>query len=98
MARRRVVWLRSERDRFLRDLAALPPLHALPSRANFWLVRLDGVKSDWLARELAGRGVIIRDAANFVGLGSDYVRLALRTPEDNQRLITELRSILVRGC
>ena len=49
-------------------------------------------------RALAGRGIVIRDAANFIGLGPHYVRLAVRTPEDNDRLVAELRSILVQGC
>jgi threonine-phosphate decarboxylase len=65
----------------------------LRSSANFVLVRLQGISSRELCDRLAERGISVRDASNFVGLDEHYVRIAVQTRPDNERLLTELRVI-----
>jgi threonine-phosphate decarboxylase len=91
-------WLRETLGPFTAGLAGCSTcLRPLPSQANFVLVRLAEVASGWLARRLAERGIAVRDASNFVGLDDRYVRLSLRGPEDNQRLLRELRLLFLEG-
>lgn len=92
---RTAVWLSSPETRsFERNLAAVSPrLHVFPSNANFVLARLERMTAKELADCLAQRGIVIRDAANFVGLDERYFRVAIRTAPENQRLFDELRSI-----
>jgi threonine-phosphate decarboxylase len=91
-------WLADQQPTFRDRLAAVSQqLRPLPSSVNFVLARLEGVVSGWLCNELLGRGIAIRDAANFVGLDQHYVRIAIRTAEDNERLFDELRTVLRSG-
>jgi threonine-phosphate decarboxylase len=72
-------------------------LGPVPAFSNFLLVRLKDVTSGWLCRRLAERGIAIRDASNFVGLDEQYVRISLRKPEDNERLLSELRQLFLEA-
>ena len=79
------------RERFaaaLRGLGAGP----LPSSANFLLVRF-GRDMRPAAEALRRRGILVRTCESF-GLGDEYWRLAVRTDEENGRLIGELRKCL----
>jgi threonine-phosphate decarboxylase len=91
-------WLGSERDAFFRQLRSFPfNLDPIPTEANFILLRLRGIKGKLLARRLGASGIVIREAGMFVGLGfaPDYVRVAIRTRTENQRLVDALKTILV---
>jgi threonine-phosphate decarboxylase len=84
-------WFRETVPAFFDQLRACSPrVRPLPSRASFFLLRLQGVTADELAGRLSQRGVAVRDASNFVGLDRRYVRVAVRRPEENRRLLDEL--------
>jgi threonine-phosphate decarboxylase len=88
-------WFSAERKAFDEELNGLSPdLEMVPSKANFSLVRIRSGSSVWLAQLLAERGIIVRDASNFIGLSDGHLRVALRTAPDNERLLAELRSLL----
>jgi threonine-phosphate decarboxylase len=70
-------------------------LQPVPSFTSFVLVRLRQGTSARFAEQLEERGIIIRDAANFIGLDQRYVRIAMRTARDNGRLFEQLRGVLV---
>ena len=57
-----------------------------PSQANYLLLKSE--------RELFGplleRGVLIRDCSNYAGLGPGWYRIAVKTHDENQRLIAAL--------
>jgi len=81
--------VRRERDALMKKLAALESCTVFPGVANYVLVQLD--KSLPPARILrndllAWGNVLVRDCSSFEGLDDHYVRLAIRLPEENQRL------------
>lgn len=89
-------WLRasvreivSERERLSAGLEALG-ITVYPGEANFLLIR----SHTDLVKPLAGRGLLIRDCSNFVGLTTGYYRAAVRAPEENDRLLTALGEVL----
>ena len=86
-------WLETERL-FLRNLDPLRNLEVMPSHSNFILLRLRGVTSGWLRQKLQSNGIEIRDASNFVGLDSRFVRVAVRTASDNVILLDQIWSFL----
>jgi cobyric acid synthase CobQ/L-threonine-O-3-phosphate decarboxylase len=91
-------WLSQERDTYLGQLAAFPEwLQPLSACANFVLLRLQQTSSQELAAGLTARGIAVRDASNFVGLDGRYVRVAVRTRPDNQRLIDALEELCDRA-
>ena len=71
-------------------------LHGLfevfPSEANFFLVRT-GVPSGALASSLLRRGILVREGTGFRGLGEGFIRVAVRRPEENSRLIEALKEV-----
>ncbi|HAU38992.1 MAG TPA: threonine-phosphate decarboxylase [Phycisphaerales bacterium] len=85
------------RQALVEELGTLPGLHVYPGQANYLLVRLDRFHSD--AASLANRllmndGIAIRVCENFEGLDRRFFRLAVRTEEENRRLLRALALIL----
>jgi histidinol-phosphate/aromatic aminotransferase/cobyric acid decarboxylase-like protein/adenosyl cobinamide kinase/adenosyl cobinamide phosphate guanylyltransferase len=85
-------WVAAARERLAADLAALPGVRVWPSAANFLLLRVpDGAAA---RSGLAERGIAVRRADTFPGLGPDHLRVAVRRPDDNRRLVVALRQVL----
>jgi len=66
-------------------------LRCVPSHANFVLVELP-VDAEIMYKELLKRGIILRSMKGY-GL-SNYIRITIGLPEDNRRVVTEMRNIL----
>jgi Histidinol-phosphate/aromatic aminotransferase and cobyric acid decarboxylase len=84
------------RDEMLAGLARIPYLAPLPSQANFILCKLDdGRGSLRLAEELLFfHNILVKSFSNREGLeGGEYVRFAVRTPEENRRLLDSLAEL-----
>jgi L-threonine-O-3-phosphate decarboxylase len=80
------------RDELAAALRRLPGVRVWPSAANFLLL---AVPSGPAARSgLAERGIAVRPADTFPGLGPDHLRVAVRSPEDNRRLVAALDEVL----
>jgi len=77
-------------DHFGELLEALAGLEPFPGAANFLLVR----GPDGLPERLARRGVLVRGCGPFDGLGPEYFRVAVRSTEDNGRLVAAIREEL----
>lgn len=75
------------RDGFADALRGLG-LCVFPSAANFLLARLPYGSGAELARWLEPQRVLIRQCISFQGLGDAFIRLAVRSPQDNLRLVT----------
>lgn len=60
-----------------------------PATTNFLLVDISErtIKSTELAERFAKNGILIRDCASFQGLGQNYIRLAVRTRPENEKLL-----------
>lgn len=87
--------LRSDLKRRLQEIKGLK---VFDGQANFLLVKLvlPGCRMNavQLASKLLPHGIAIRVCANFEGLDELYFRLAVRTEEENGRLVAALEAIL----
>lgn len=90
-------WLATARPQLFSGLAQLPGLHPLPSTANFLLVQSDRSVIDLQTELLKSHQILIRDCLSFPQLGDRYFRVAVRTGEENQRLLNGLKEILGMG-
>ncbi|MBF2026512.1 MAG: threonine-phosphate decarboxylase [Oscillatoriales cyanobacterium C42_A2020_001] len=90
-------WLATARPQLFTGLAKLPGLQPLPSVANFLLVQSDRSVVDLQTELLKTHKILIRDCLSFPQLGDRYFRVAIRTLEENQRLLNGLKEILGRG-
>lgn len=86
-ARRLKALIRSERARLSNGLKSLG-FRVLPSQANFLLVfRKDARR---ILRKLERKGILLRDASDFPGLGQGWIRIAVRTKVENGLLLRAL--------
>lgn len=83
-------WLEQARSRFYQDLTTIPGLSPLPSAANFFLVATEIPGSQLQTQLLKTSQILIRDCLSFPELGEGYFRSAIRSPEENQKLIEQL--------
>lgn len=85
-----------QRQHLVTALTSLPGLMIYPGEANFLLVRLDHPSLD--AHQLADlalqQGIALRICSNFSGLDPRYLRVAVRTEPEQQRLYQVLQRIL----
>ncbi len=85
-----------ERARLFTGLGAVSGVTVHPGQANFLLVRLDraGMDAPALAERMLAHGIAIRTCTSFQGMDARYFRVAVRTAEENERLLQALRTIL----
>jgi histidinol-phosphate/aromatic aminotransferase/cobyric acid decarboxylase-like protein len=87
--------MRGERVYLKGELEKINGLRVVPSQANYLLVELTGKKT---AKELTKvlllkYNLLIKDLSAKISTG-EYVRLAVRNREDNDRLLAALQSEL----
>ncbi len=80
---------RKLREKLSVALGWLPGITVFPSEANYLLCRTDRLDDTAvpLAEKLLASRIAIRLCDNFRGLDGSYFRVAVRSEEDNQRLI-----------
>ena len=65
----------------------------IPSRTNYILFHGDRE----LREPLLEMGIQIRACANYIGLGQGWYRVAVKLPEENQKLLEALKRLPLRG-
>ncbi|MGZ4902982.1 MAG: pyridoxal phosphate-dependent aminotransferase [Halobacteriota archaeon] len=85
-----------ERDRLRAELAAIPGLQPLHSDANFLMVNVAGTgfSSAEFAQQMLQQGLLVRDCNTFRLADEQYIRMAVRSKTENERLLDSIRSIL----
>ncbi len=74
------------------EINALRNFTVIPSTTNFFLVQLKTPDAAQLKDYLANtHQLLIRDASNFRGLDSYYIRIASQDPQKNQLLVNALK-------
>lgn len=82
--------IREEKEFLCRELAALG-LEVRGSAANY--IFFFSSRED-LADALLDRGIMIRDCADFRGVGPGFFRVGVRLRDDNRRLIAAIKDVL----
>lgn len=94
-ARKSLRFMARERERFRKLLATLPGCVAMPTYANYVLVELPRrLRARDITEQLRRKGLLIRDCSSVPGLNSRSIRLAVRTVQDNDRLIRTFSRLL----
>lgn len=81
----------AERDRLYRELSGIPGLAPGRSWGNFIVVR-SGIDPGQVFAQLLKRDILIRDVSGYPML-SDYFRISVGTPEENDLLLSALSEI-----
>ena len=87
----------SREKAFLYDrLSRIKGIRPFQPSVNFILVRIHNaeITSSQIQDFLIKDKIIIRDCSNFVGLSEKYFRVAVKTREENQKLLSALKLIM----
>lgn len=90
----------AERKRMIGKLRKTLPKECIvyDSQANFILINLGNNNSTKLAINLLDKNIFIKDLRTkhaFAGEGKNFIRLAIRTAKENDRLIEQLKRYLI---
>ncbi|MBR5047713.1 MAG: aminotransferase class I/II-fold pyridoxal phosphate-dependent enzyme [Eubacterium sp.] len=75
-----------------KELAGLP-IRLYDGQANYLFFRAPGCRD--LDRQLEKKGFMIRNCSNYVNLGDDYWRIAVKDHASNRKMIRALKDILL---
>jgi cobyric acid synthase CobQ/L-threonine-O-3-phosphate decarboxylase len=89
-------FIQQQREFLVNEMRSIPGLTIFPGKANFLLVRLDrqDVDAPALARQMLSAGIAIRVCDNFDGLDRRFFRVAVRTEDENLKLLHSLKKAL----
>ena len=83
-------YVRKERA-FLETELRQKGFQVFPSAANFLLIYRDELpNAETLYERLLRQGILVRDCSNFRGLGRGFYRIAVKSREENMRLLQTL--------
>ena len=85
--------IRAEKSFLMRGLTQIKEFKVFPADANFIFmdIRQSGYTAAELKKKMLGYGLLIRDCSSFRGLDEYYVRVAVKTRRENERLLETLR-------
>ena len=91
-----LVKFRAERLRFEYELAKVPGVRVIPSQANFVMVELEKKISpkELLKKLLTKHSILIKELTTKTN-GRNYLRLAVRDKEDDDRLVAAMKEEMI---
>jgi len=90
-----IEFIRRERRSLFEKLSDIKQLRVFPSSTNYLLLQItNGTSSFELRDRLMHQRILIRDCASFRGLSSQFFRVAVRTVEENEKLLRSLKGTL----
>ena len=82
-----------ERDRLKNLYKAFDNFEMIDSDANFYLLKLKKLSDEEMYKIMLEKGILLRRMQGYKNIGDNYVRLAIRTREENDYLLEKLREI-----
>jgi threonine-phosphate decarboxylase len=89
-------FIHKTKEELYTGLLSLPGVTPFWPSVNFILINIrgTGMTGEQMRRIMLAHNVLIRDCSNYRGLSPDYIRLAVKRPEQNQLLIKILRQVI----
>ena len=87
---------KSARDKYIKDLSSLDGIRVIPTQANYVTCEIiSGKTITQLAQDLLEKNIFIKDLSTKKGFdGRNYIRIAVKNEEDNDKLIAALKENL----
>lgn len=89
--------LMDEKEFLKKEISKIEGIKIINSNTNFFLINIE--ESNIRAKELKNRlledGILIRDCTSFNGLDDRFIRISVRTREENTLLIKNLKEVLM---
>ncbi len=87
-------WLHHARGQLFEQLQQIPGLQPFAGSANYLLVKTEPSATKLQEKLLQDYQIVIRDCLSFPELGDRYFRIAVRLPEENDRLVEAIAAIV----
>ncbi|WP_286034217.1 threonine-phosphate decarboxylase CobD [Fusobacterium necrogenes] len=87
-------WIEEEKIWFYDKALKIAGLTPYRTNTNFMLMRVENKTASEVKEKMIERGILIRDASNFVGLDNHYIRIAIKTRDENKKVLNTLAEIL----
>lgn len=89
-------YIRSEINYLSGELTEFKKLKIYKPSVNFILINIHdtGIASGELCAKMLEKGIMIRDCANYPGLSTDFIRIAVKKREENDILLDAFENIL----
>ena len=87
-----IEYIKGEKEYLYSALKEIKCLYVFEPSVNFIMFKL--LTNLDLKSELIKRKILVRSCDNYIGLNNSFYRVAVRTREENNKLISELRQIL----
>ena len=89
------IWLEAEKKYFAEKLGEMDGIKIFEPSVNFILIRLESKESaEKVLKKLRAKKILVRSCGNFLGLDERFLRLAIRTREENNFLLKNLSEII----
>jgi len=91
--------IEEEKAFLLNELSRVDGFRVFPADANFIFIdiRQSGLTASRLKQKMLEHGILIRDCSSFTGLDEYYIRIAVRTRRENERLLESVRKIALNS-
>jgi threonine-phosphate decarboxylase len=89
--------IKKEKAQLAAVLNEIKPFKVYPSAANFFFIdiRKSGLTAAELKNKMLSHGILIRDCTSFRGLDEYYIRVAVKTRTENERLIEAFKQTVI---
>ncbi|HHV17431.1 MAG TPA: threonine-phosphate decarboxylase, partial [Thermoanaerobacterales bacterium] len=88
-------YISQEKIRLWENLKSIPGFEPLYPEANFVFIKITkDLKVSILAESLKKKGILIRDCSNYRFLDESFFRVAVKSREDNDILISALKEVM----
>ncbi|MDE1829134.1 MAG: histidinol-phosphate aminotransferase family protein [Thaumarchaeota archaeon] len=78
--------------KFLKDSISKTKFQCHDSQANFILIK-SKIGAKYMQKKLIKKNILVRDCSSFKGLDDKFIRVAVRTHSENQKLVRELNKL-----
>lgn len=83
-------WYEEEKNFLLQGLSSIEGIEVFPSEGNFFLCKLKNISGEDLKYILLDEDIYIRTCEDFRGLDDSFIRIAVRSREENEKLVKTL--------
>jgi threonine-phosphate decarboxylase len=87
--------LKKSADDLYGELLKLDGINPLKPSVNYIMLKIEApISSAKMQIAMLKKGVAVRDCSSYTGLNGDYIRVAVKTPEQNAVLLERLHEVL----
>lgn len=79
--------LEHERDFLIKGLSKIDGINIRPSNTNYLFLRIEGLSSSRIAKDLRNNGILIRECSSFRGCDDICIRIAVKSRSENEKLL-----------